>query len=807
MVYDNIFQNKEVFKNEFEKRLAVIYGNNVQTSDITERFNILGGMVRDYASPDWRSTRDAIQKNEQRQLIYFSMEFLIGRLLVNNMMNLGIYQVAKEGLEELGLNIHELEETESDAGLGNGGLGRLAACFLDSIASLGYPGSGNCIRYEYGFFKQKITQGHQTEVPDQWLSNGNVWEIRKPKHAVEVKFYGRAETYQDEDGRVRSRTVDAVCVKAVPYDVSVVGYHNHVANTLRLWSAEPSEENIPQNQKFSDYLTTLRELCHGLYPDDSTEHGKILRLRQQYFLVSAGLQSAIRGHLRQYGTLDNFADKYVFQLNDTHPILAIPELMRLLMDEYHYGWDDAWKQVQKCMAYTNHTIMAEALEKWPVHYVQQLIPRCYMIIEEINRRFQIFLSAKGFSDDRRRNVSIIKEGMIHMTNLAIYACYSINGVAALHTKILEENTFRDFYELFPEKFNNKTNGVTHRRWFLYANPRLAEEVTNKIGETWILHPEHLEDLMAHVDDEDLQGKFLEIKQENKEKLALFIKEHYDIDVDSHSIFDVQIKRLHAYKRQLMNVFHIMSLYFKMKENPAYRITPHTFIFGAKAAPSYAYAKKIIELILDVARVVNNDPEISPYMKVVFMENYGVSLAELIIPAADISEQISTAGKEASGTSNMKFMMNGAITLGTLDGANVEIAERVGDDNCVIFGLKDYEVNQLRWTGTYNPWDMYNSNPMIKKVMDSLLTGEWAEDDKDKYRMIFDEIMYRSDEYFILKDVEAYCEAFNRIVTMYSDRMGWARKCLINIAKSGYFSSDRTIEQYAKEIWHIEKIEK
>lgn len=807
MVYDNIFQNKEVFKNEFEKRLAVIYGNNVQTSDITERFNILGGMVRDYASPDWRSTRDAIQKNEQRQLIYFSMEFLIGRLLVNNMMNLGIYQVAKEGLEELGLNIHELEETESDAGLGNGGLGRLAACFLDSIASLGYPGSGNCIRYEYGFFKQKITQGHQTEVPDQWLSNGNVWEIRKPKHAVEVKFYGRAETYQDEDGCVRSRTVDAVCVKAVPYDVSVVGYHNHVANTLRLWSAEPSEENIPQNQKFSDYLTTLRELCHGLYPDDSTEHGKILRLRQQYFLVSAGLQSAIRGHLRQYGTLDNFADKYVFQLNDTHPILAIPELMRLLMDEYHYGWDDAWKQVQKCMAYTNHTIMAEALEKWPVHYVQQLIPRCYMIIEEINRRFQIFLSAKGFSDDRRRNVSIIKEGMIHMTNLAIYACYSINGVAALHTKILEENTFRDFYELFPEKFNNKTNGVTHRRWFLYANPRLAEEVTNKIGETWILHPEHLEDLMAHVDDEDLQGKFLEIKQENKEKLALFIKEHYDIDVDSHSIFDVQIKRLHAYKRQLMNVFHIMSLYFKMKENPAYRITPHTFIFGAKAAPSYAYAKKIIELILDVARVVNNDPEISPYMKVVFMENYGVSLAELIIPAADISEQISTAGKEASGTSNMKFMMNGAITLGTLDGANVEIAERVGDDNCVIFGLKDYEVNQLRWTGTYNPWDMYNSNPMIKKVMDSLLTGEWAEDDKDKYRMIFDEIMYRSDEYFILKDVEAYSEAFNRIVTMYSDRMGWAKKCLINIAKSGYFSSDRTIEQYAKEIWHIEKIEK
>lgn len=804
-MYEDMFENKEAFKKEFEHRLEIKYCNSIQNADVTERFDILGSMVRDYASADWRTTRDTVQKSGQRQLIYFSMEFLIGRLLVNNMMNLGIYQVAKDGLAELGCDIHELEEIESDAGLGNGGLGRLAACFLDSIASLGYPGSGNCIRYEYGFFKQKINQGFQTEIPDQWLTNGNVWEVRKPKHAVEVKFYGRAETYQDDNGGIHSRTVDAVCVKAVPYDVSVIGYRNHVANTLRLWSAEPSEENLPKHQKFTDYLTTLRELCHGLYPDDSTEHGKILRLRQQYFLVSAGLQSAIRGHLRKYGTLENFADKYVFQLNDTHPILAIPELMRLLMDEYGFGWDDAWAQVQKCMAYTNHTIMAEALEKWPVHYVQQLIPRCYMIIEEINRRFHLFLNAKGFSENKRRNVSIIKEGMIHMTNLAIYACFSVNGVAALHTKILKESTFKDFYELFPEKFNNKTNGITHRRWFLYANPKLAQAVTDKIGEDWILHPEQLEKFKKYAKDADLQDRFLAIKQEKKKELCAFIRDHYQIEVDSHSIFDVQIKRLHAYKRQLMNVFHIMGLYQRMKEDPTFRIRPHTFIFGAKAAPSYAYAKKIIELILDVARVINHDPEINPYMKVIFMENYGVSLAERIIPAADISEQISTAGKEASGTSNMKFMMNGAVTLGTLDGANVEIAERVGDENCVIFGLKDYEVDELRWTGSYHPWDIYNNHPRIKRIMDSLLSGEWSNGNTDKYRMIFDEVMYRNDEYFILKDLTAYSEAFDRICKMYEDRKGWAEKCLINIAMSGYFSSDRTIEQYANEIWKLKKV--
>lgn len=800
-----MFKDKMEFKEEFQRRLLDKYSTTVSESHITERYDILGAMVRDYASSDWRQTREKILSKGEKQLIYFSMEFLIGRLLVSNMQNLGIYETVKSGLNEMGINIHELEELESDAGLGNGGLGRLAACFLDSIASLGYPGHGHCIRYEYGFFKQKIVRGHQEEVPDQWLSRGNVWEVKKPKHAVEVKFNGSAESYLDQNGRICARTINALCVKAVPYDVSVIGYRNKVVNTLRLWSAEPSEENLPTEQKFSDYLTTLRELCHGLYPDDSTEHGRILRLRQQYFLVSAGLQSTVREHMRIYGTLDNFADKYNFQLNDTHPILAIPELMRILMDEYHYGWDEAWSQVNKSMAYTNHTVMAEALEKWPVSYVQQLIPRCFMIIEEINRRFHIYLSDKGVSDDRRRNVSIIKDGMIHMTNLAIYASHSVNGVAALHTKILIASTFRDFYELMPEKFNNKTNGITHRRWFLYANPKLAEVVSNKIGQSWITNPDELTAFMGYINDKKVQEDFFKIKYENKLALAKYIKEHNGVTINPNSIFDIQIKRLHAYKRQLMNVFHIIYLYQRMKADKDFRITPHTYIFGAKAAPSYVYAKRIIELIISVSEVINNDEETNEFLKVIFIENYGVTLAELIIPAADVSEQISTAGKEASGTSNMKFMMNGAITLGTLDGANVEIAARVGEENCVIFGLKDFEIDELRMQHSYNPWDYYNNNQHIKKVMDSLNDGSWHQTQKDRFRMIFDEVMYRNDEYFILKDFESYINASELIDTYYNDKEKWARMALVNIAQSGHFSSDRTIEQYATEIWNLKKV--
>lgn len=800
-----MFNNVESFKTEFQKRAIEKYGNNYKKCHITELYDILGTMVRDYVSFDWKESKEYVNKKEERQLVYFSMEFLIGRLLVNNLQNLGIYQVTKEGLASLGIDIHELEEQECDAGLGNGGLGRLAACFLDSIASLSYPGHGNCIRYEYGFFKQKIVDGKQVEVPDQWLSSNYVWEIKKPKHAVDVKFYGQAETYQDEDGNIRSRTVNAMHVKAVPYDVPVIGYKNHVVNTLRLWSAEPTEDNLPSNQSFSDYLNAIRELCHGLYPDDSTEHGKILRLRQQYFLVSAGLQSTLRAHKRVHGNLHTLKDKYVFQLNDTHPILAIPEMMRLLMDENGFGWDEAWNQVTNMMAYTNHTIMAEALEKWPVSYVSNLVPRVYMIIEEINRRLILELRSKGYNDDFINRVKIIKDGMIYMTNLGIHTCFSVNGVAKLHTKICCEQTFHDFYILYPNKFNNKTNGITHRRWFLNANVELSNYVTSLIGDSWIKNPDDLEKLLVFKDDSKVLKKINDIKHHNKIALADYIYKHNGIQIDTNSIFDTQIKRLHAYKRQLLNVLRIIYYYKKLKEDKTFKMHPRTFIFGAKAAPSYYYAKKIIELINAVASKVNNDSEINKFMKVIFIENYGVSSAEVIIPGSDVSEQISTAGKEASGTSNMKFMINGALTLGTLDGANVEILDLVGDENAFIFGLKTNEIEELRNSGSYSPWDIYNKDEWVKKTMDSLIDGTFSYN-RDDFRIIFDEIMYHNDEYFSLKDFASYVEATKKTEDLYRDPLAWAKACLINIAHAGYFSSDRTIEDYVNDIWHLKKID-
>lgn len=803
-----MFNNKEDFKATFSRRLEEKYGRAVDDSHITERYDILGEMIRDYAGHEWRESRESILRDNKKQLIYFSMEFLMGRLMTSNMQNLGIYDVARDGLEELGIDIGELEDIEADAGLGNGGLGRLAACFLDSIASLGYPGHGNTIRYEYGFFRQKFVNGQQVELPDQWLSNGFVFEVRKPKHAVEVSFYGNAETYLKPDGGYGLRTVNATHVRAVPYDVSIPGYRNGVANTLRLWSAEPSENNLPTDQSFEDYLNTLKELCHGLYPDDSTEHGRMLRLRQQYFLVSAGLQSAMRSYKQRYGSLDDFASSYVFQLNDTHPILAIPEAMRLLLDEYGYGWDEAWNIVTKMFAYTNHTVMPEALEKWPVQYVQHLVPRVYMIIEEINRRFNILLSEKNVSDSARYQMQIIKDGQIHMTNMAIYTGFSVNGVAKIHTKILEEYTFKDFYELFPNKFNNKTNGVTHRRWLMYANPRLASAIDKKIGTNWRKDFEHeICKLKKFADDKDFQKEIMDIKHQNKVDFASFCKKTYGIEVDPNSIFDVQIKRLHAYKRQLLNLFHIMYLYQKLKEDPTFSITPHTYIFGAKAAPSYVYAKKIIELILAVAKVVDEDPRVSKFIKIVFVENYGVSLAEKIIPAADISEQISTAGKEASGTSNMKLMMNGALTLGTLDGANIEIADFAGNENEIIFGLKENEIQKMVDEGSYNPWDIYNSDIRVKNIMDSLFTGPWCKGDSNKFRMIFDEIMARNDQFFVLADFNAYNKACQEADQRYKDESNWARSAILNIANSGYFTSDRTIEEYNKDIWHLEKLSK
>lgn len=805
MAPNKTFDTKQEFKKEYERRLLETFGVSVKEAHIWEKFTTLGEMVRDYANVDWSSTRRKSTQKDEKTLVYFSMEFLIGRLLVNNMQNLGIYDVVKEGLADLGINIHELEEKETDAGLGNGGLGRLAACFMDSIASLGYLGHGNCIRYQYGFFKQKIVDGKQRELPDQWLTNGNVWEIRRPKYEVAVKFYGSPETYLKPDGGYGVRTVNAVVVRAVPYDVPVIGYRNHVVNTLRLWNAEPSNDNLPTDMSFEEYLRAIDELTHGLYPDDSTENGRILRLRQQYFLVSSGIQATLQSYYRHHNTLKGLHNAYTFQLNDTHPILAIPEMMRIMMDEYDMGWSEAWEEVTQSMAFTNHTVMPEALEKWPVHYVQTLIPRCYMIIEEINRRFNLEMQAHGISEGGRWAMNIIRDGQIHMTNLAIYTCYSVNGVAALHTKILETMTFKDFYNYMPDKFNNKTNGVTHRRWLLYANPKLANLITSKIGKSWMTDMAKIKDFEKFADDKEVLNSLDSIKLENKKKLANYVKKTMNIDIDVNSIFDVQIKRLHAYKRQLLNIFHVIYLYQRMKADPNFRIYPHTVFFGAKAAPSYELAKKIIELIVAVSKTVNEDEETNKFLKVIFIENYGVSLAELIIPAADISEQISTAGKEASGTSNMKFMMNGAITLGTLDGANIEIVEKAGADNAVIFGHTAQEVEEIYAQGIYNPWDKYNNDERIKAIIDSLSNAEWAKFKVNRYRSIFDEIMNRGDQYLLLEDFDSYVKAQEKISLLYQDKKAWTKMCLMNIANSGYFSSDRTIEQYASEIWHLRKV--
>lgn len=800
-----MFKNKQEFKTIFLERLESKFARTVIDSHISERYEIIGHMIRDYAGQNMKKLRTTDNKKHPRQLIYFSMEFLIGKLMLSNLKNLGIFELVEDGLKDLNLSLQELLDLETDAGLGNGGLGRLAACFLDSIASLGYPGHGNTIRYDYGFFKQKIVNGKQVEVPDIWLKNGNVWEVKNYKHAVDVKFYGQAETYLKPDGGYSIRTVNALNVRAVPYDMAVIGYRNGMTNNLRLWSSEPTEENIPSNQSFKEYLQTVKEITHGLYPDDSTEQGKILRLRQHYFLVSAGLQSVVGSHYRRFKRVDDVADYFVFQLNDTHPILAIPEFMRIMMDDHNLTWDAAWSQLTRCMAYTNHTVMTEALEKWPVQYMQPLLPRIYMIIEEIHRRSQLEYSQKHVSEDARRNMAILKDGMVYMANLAIFATFSTNGVAALHTEILKADTFKDFFNLYPQRFNNKTNGVTHRRWMMYSNPSLAKTISDRIGEGWKTQPKLLEKLLPFKDDVKLQTDLGKIKLANKKLLATFLKQHQGVNLDINSIFDVQIKRLHAYKRQLMNVFHIMYLYQRMKQDASFKISPRTFIFGAKAAPSYFYAKKIIELIHSVAKIINANPRIKPFLNVIFVENYDVSISEKMIPASDISEQISTAGKEASGTGNMKFMMNGAITLGTLDGANVEIADLVGEDNCVIFGMKVDEVNELYQNRSYRVWDVYAKQPHLKAIIDSLIDGTWSEGNLDTFRPIFDEIMHRNDEYFVLKDFDAYVAAHEKITNLYQDQQHWQSMAIVNIAHSGFFSTDRTIQQYIDDIWKLKKL--
>lgn len=798
-----MFKDKFEFKRDFTQRVVELYGRSVEESHMTERYIVLGEMVRDYASVHWKHSKETVAQLEAKQMYYFSLEFLIGRLLTNNLMNLGIYELVRDGLSDLNIDLNQLEDFESDAGLGNGGLGRLAACFMDSLASMSLPGHGICIRYEYGLFRQKIVDGSQVEIPDQWLRLGNVWEVRKPKHAVDIKFWGRIEMEKGENGEIIFNHVDAENVLAVPYDMPIIGRSTDNTNTLRLWSAEASD-NLPANKDFRQYISEVREICQNVYPDDSTEHGRYLRLKQQYFFVSAGLIALLKAHLRVYPNLDNLAEKVVFQLNDTHPILAIPELMRIMMDVYRYTWEEAWPIVSQCIAYTNHTVMAEALEKWPIHFVQLLLPRIYMIIEEINRRFLADVRAKFPQNEELVNrVSIIKDGQIHMANLGIASSFSVNGVAKLHTEILKTDVMRDFYKVFPKKFNNKTNGITHRRWLVYSNPQLRALLDKTIGEDYISNPLALIDLMKHVNKASVQKKFMAVKKARKEILADYIKSKTGIVVDTNSIFDVQAKRLHAYKRQLLNVLHIIYLYQKMKADPSFRIYPRTFIFAAKAAPAYYFAKKVIKLIHSVGNIINNDPELSPFLKVVFIPNYNVSIAEILMNAADVSEQISTAGKEASGTGNMKFMMNGALTLGTLDGANVEIHEHVGADYDVIFGLKVDDIEKLKAEG-YDAWSYLAKDPELKAVLNSLVDGTFSVS-QEEFKPIFDELMFRNDEYFLLADFRAYVEAQAEVERRYKDKDYWAKMCLVNIAQSGFFSSDRTIQQYADEIWHIKPI--
>ena len=797
-----MFTNKEEFKQQYCKRMIEKYGRSIQYSRCSERYLVLGEMVKDYASNNWMETKNKIDEKQQKQLYYFSMEFLIGRLLTNNLMNLGIYNIVKEGLSELGYDINELEEVETDAGLGNGGLGRLAACFLDSLASMSLPGHGNSIRYEYGLFKQKIENNKQVEVPDIWLKYGNPWEVRKADHAVDVKFYGNIETYWNIFGTMDVKHVNAQTVRAVPYDVAVIGKDGKCINTLRLWKPEASEQ-APTGQDFIKYIQDVNKICQNVYPDDSTEEGRMLRIKQEYFFSSAGIQTIIKNHYEKYHTLDNLADKVVIQLNDTHPILIIPEMMRILLDDYHYSWDKGWDIVSHTVAYTNHTIMQEALEKWPVHMISKLLPRIYILIQEINKRFIDSVISKTHDYDLAKRVAIIIDNQVHMAHLAAATVFSINGVAKIHTQILKDDVMKDFYHLFPEKFNNKTNGITPRRWLLYSNPQLTQLLTDTIGPEFKEDISNLSKLNQYISDQNLIDRFKAVKHQRKQILAEYIKKVTDIDVDVNSIFDVQAKRLHAYKRQMMNCMHIIDLYQRIKSDNSFTMHPVTFIFSAKAAPSYVFAKKVIELINTLAQLINNDPQVNKYMKVVFIPNYCVSIAEILMNAADVSEQISTAGKEASGTGNMKLMMNGAITLGTLDGANVEIRQCVGDDNIVIFGNTVEQLQRLRENG-YSAIDLYKNDLVIKRILDSLVDGTIC---NVNFKEILDEIIYRNDEFFLLADYHQYEKAHKYINDLYRENNDlFVQKCLVNIANSAYFSSDRTIGDYNNDIWHLDRVE-
>lgn len=799
--FKEMFSSKESFKSIFESLLEMRYGKSVSNSNSYERYTILGELVMSYMVPKWKKTRETIKYGNKKSLYYFSLEFLMGRMLTNNLMSLGIYDLVKESLSDLNIDLNDLEECEADAGLGNGGLGRLAACFLDSLSSLNYAGYGNTIRYKNGLFKQLIINGEQVEVPDQWLRYGYPWEIRKPSKAVTVKFGGEVEISRKNDGNLCFELKDYEPILAIPYDVPVAGANTDCTTALRLWSAEPSDI-LPSSVAYSDYLREVESICLNLYPEDYSQKGKFTRIKQEYFFVSAGLQTIIRDHLRNNPNLDNLADKVVIQLNDTHPALAIPELMRLLMDDHGYSWQDAYRITCRVFAYTNHTILSEALEKWPVDFIKQIVPRIYLIIEEIDNQFVSYLNSLGKSKEFIDSVRIIDGYNVRMANLSIVGSFSVNGVAKLHSKIITESTFKNFYEIFPTKFNNKTNGITHRRWLLYSNPELTDLIQRTISADLRNDFFKIDDLINYVDDENVQNAFLNIKQIKKQQLADYLKKLYDIDLDVNSIFDVQAKRLHAYKRQLLNILYVISLYHRIKKDTSFKMPKTTFIFGAKAAGNYTFAKDVIKLINAVGKVVNSDPEVSKFINVFFIPNYRVTIAEKLMPAADVSEQISTAGKEASGTGNMKFMMNGAITLGTLDGANVEIKGLVGDDNIVIFGLNEQEVSSLK--PIYRPYDYYLNNPEIKEIIDSLTDGTFSENKKE-FEDISNEFLLRNDEYMLLADFESYKKAHDEIYKIYSDKKRFAKICLTNIAKSSFFSSDRTINDYVEDIWHLDKL--
>ncbi|ERJ11111.1 glycogen/starch/alpha-glucan phosphorylase [Haloplasma contractile] len=802
----SLFKNKKVFKEAYVKRVEEMFGKRFDETTMNEKYFTLATMVREYASNNWIETQGALKKSNQKQTYYFSMEFLMGRLLTNNLTNLGIRNLVEEAFDDLSLDLNEIEDKEADPGLGNGGLGRLAACFLDSIASLGYPGHGNGIRYRYGFFEQRIIDGYQVEVPDQWLQKGFVWDVRKENEAVDIPFFGQVRMLED-NGKIKYVHENAEYVKAVPYDVPIIGYDTKTVNNLILWSAEPAR-TYPQGINAAEYESNIRQISEFLYPDDSTDEGKILRLKQQYFFVAAGLKRIVNNHKEQYGTMENFHEKVCLHINDTHPALLVPELMRVLIDEEGYDWDTAWSITTKTCAYTNHTILAEALEKWPVRLLQPLLPRVFMITEEINKRFCLDLIDRyGEGHPKVTELAIIGEDLVRMAHLAIVGSFSVNGVAALHTNILKEIEMKDFNELFKGRFNNKTNGITHRRWLLNSNPELSDLLTKLIGDGWIKDTMEFDKLMPYVTDEKVKKEFYDVKQARKTALAERIEREQGIKLDPNSIFDIQVKRMHEYKRQLMNILHIMYLYNRLKDDSEFRqnFHPQSFIFGAKAAGGYDFAKKVIKLINTVADIVNNDEETNSKLKLVFVENYNVSYAELIMPAADLSEQISTATKEASGTGNMKFMMNGALTIGTLDGANVEISEFAGIENEIIFGLNADEVNELNATGDYNPWDIYYKDERIRRVLDQLINGYFSNVQPDEFRDIYDNLLHNGDSYYVLKDFDAYINAQEKANKMYQDQDKWLEKALINIAKSGYFSTDRTIEQYVEDIWHLEKI--